>query len=284
MPNIKDLPQDIYRVLEGGKLSDAGIKQFADKLAALLHSRFDGSEPSKAPTLRMSNLGQPCERKLYYDIHQSENKEPLTGQTLLKFLYGDLIELLVLFLAAEAGHSVKGEQAEVEINGVPGHRDAIVDGVMSDVKSASGRGFDKFKYHALERDDPFGYLTQLGGYLAASQEDPDLQVKKQAAFIAVNKENGEIAVDLYDFDTDLDKWNETVTSKREMLGSDKPPLRGFNPVAEGAQGNMRLGVNCSYCNHKSTCWPGLRTFLYSKGPVHLTKVIKEPNVPELRSD
>jgi hypothetical protein len=42
-----------------------------------------------------------------------------------------------------------------------GHQDAIIDGVLVDCKSASGVGFDKFKYNKLAEDDPFGYVAQL---------------------------------------------------------------------------------------------------------------------------
>jgi len=58
-------------------------------------------------------------------------------------------------------------------------------------------------------------------------------------------------------------------------------------VPEGKSGNMKLGVNCSYCPHKVTCWDdanngdGLRLFLYSNGPMWLTEVQKEPKVQEI---
>lgn len=280
MPNLKDLPSDVYRVLEENKFTEASVQNLSDKLRTVLLYRL-GQEQAD-PTLRMSNMGQPCERKLYYDIHNADQREPLNGQTLLKFLYGAIVEELVLWLASEAGHSVQGEQDELTIAGVKGHRDAVVDGVVCDVKTASGRGMEKFEKHLLEHDDPFGYLGQLGGYLAASQDDPLVTVKQEAAFIAVNKENGEIVVDTYKFDTDPEKWAQTVEAKRNILAKDKPPVRGFNPIPDGASGNMKLGVNCRYCSHKHNCWPGLRTFAYSNGPAFLTKVIKEPKVPEIK--
>lgn len=273
-PQLKDLPQDIYKLLEEGKLTSKGIARFAAELQELLLNRFQ--EERADPTLRMSNLGEPCDLKLYWKIREPESGEPLNGQTLLKFLYGDLVELLVLFLAEEAGHQVEGRQDELEIEGVKGHRDAIVDGVLVDVKSASGFGFDKFKAHRLEKDDNFGYLVQLGSYLKASQNDPRLTVKGQAAFIAVNKENGEICIDVYSPPMDTD-----ISAKRALLDSPKPPVRGFSDVPDGASGNRKLGVNCSYCQFKDKCWPGLRTFQYAGRKVHLTKVVREPNVEEV---
>jgi hypothetical protein len=54
------------------------------------------------------------------------------------------------------------------------------------------------------------------------------------------------------------------------------PARTFEPIPEGKSGNMKLGLNCSYCGYKTHCHPGLRTFAYARGPVFLTDVIREP--------
>ena len=40
---------------------------------------------------------------------------------------------------------LKGEQGEVEIEGIKGHRDAIIDGAIGDVKSASAFSYKKFE-------------------------------------------------------------------------------------------------------------------------------------------
>lgn len=277
MKQLHELPEDIYKLLEAGKLTQEGIQRFCEELRATLLSRF--TEEKGEPALRMSNLGEPCERKLYWKINNPDEGEQLTGKTLFKFLYGDVLELLVLFLAEEAGHTVEGRQDELVLEGVKGHRDAIVDGVLCDVKSASGFGFTKFQTHALEKDDPFGYLVQLGSYLKASQTDPRLKTKGQAAFIAVNKVDGDICVDVY---SPPMVGAKVVLDKQNMLAADQPPGRSFSDVPDGASGNRKLGVNCSYCQFNQKCWPGLRKFSYSNGPRFLTKVARLPDVPEIK--
>ena len=37
-------------------------------------------------------------------------------------------------------------------------------------------------------------------------------------------------------------------------------------------------MECSYCQFKDACWPNLQTYVYARGPVHLTKVVREPKV------
>lgn len=223
----------------------------------------------------MSNLGTKCLRKLWYTVNQSEKAEPLRPEARLKFLYGDIIETLILWLAKLAGHEVKGEQDELEINGVKGHRDAVVDGITVDVKSASSYSFRKFESGLKSSEDAFGYLDQLGAYEYAGEKGTD------SAFIAVDKTLGHITVDKH---KDLGKkdYAKFVRERQAIVGQPNPPERGYFDEPDGKSGNRKLGMECSYCPFKSECWPGLRTFIYSNGPRYLTKVIREPDVPEAK--
>ena len=96
----------------------------------------------------MSNVGRP-ERQLYYEVHgvgeEGQKPEELRPQTMLQFMFGDVWESILLYLAKEAGHTVTHEQSEVTLNGVKGHNDAIIDGVVVDVKSASPFSFKKLR-------------------------------------------------------------------------------------------------------------------------------------------
>lgn len=228
----------------------------------------------------MSNLGTPCPRSLWYKVNDADGGEALRGQTLFKFLYGDILEQLLISLAIASGHEVVGCQDTVSIAGIVGHRDCVIDGMVVDIKSASSRAFTKFKEHKLESDDPFGYLSQLSSYVYAAKDDPLVTNKTHGAFLAVNKENGEIVLDVYDLSSFIDKKLEEVESLKVMAASSEPPPRAFEPVADGKSGNMKLATNCSYCDRKFKCWPEVRTFIYSNGPRYLTRVVREPDVPE----
>lgn len=280
MKSIHDLPKDIYALLESGKITQERAEEFGRRVAQLLVSKLGGAN-DQDPELRMSNFGNPCERQLWYKINCPEDGEPINGQLRFKFMYGDLIEELVLFLSEEAGHSVEGRQDKLEVAGVKGHRDGVVDGVLVDVKSSAPRGMDKFKTNGLKENDPFGYIDQLGLYLAGSQADPALKVKGEGAFIAVDKVDGEIVVDTYKLDKDRD-WAKEATRKRAIIAEPHPPKRPYDPVPFGKSGNMQLAMPCRYCAFKKKCWPELRVFEYSTGPAYLTKVVVEPNVEEIK--
>lgn len=277
---LSTLVQDIYKKLDGkANISQERIDELGRRLAKVIgESLNDGN---RKPKLSMSKFGTNCERKLWYEINASQDAEPLEPWARFKFIYGHISEELALFLAEEAGRNVTKRQQEVELHGIKGHIDSIIDGILVDVKSTSTRQFDKFKYHTLEADDPFAYQKQLNMYMAALQEDPDLKVKGEYGFLAINKEFGHMVVDQYRTEKAKD-WEKEVSDKKEMLARSDPPSRGYTDVPDGKSGNRQLDVPCRYCPYKKTCWRNLRTYAYSTGPRYLTQVYREPNVPEIK--
>ncbi len=247
-------------------------------MARLLKSRLE--EPRGDPELRISNLGVPCERQLYYRINNPSDGEKLAPATRIKFLFGDMLEELLAFFVQASGHKLEGRQTKLDLHGVPGSRDGIVDGVLVDFKSASSFSFKKFKDGSLVDNDPFGYITQINSYFDASRDDPLLVDRERVAFIAIDKQHGHIC--LLGLPIAKQDYSGMVREKRRMLEGTTAPARGFKPEPDGKSGNEALGVNCSYCDFKSKCHPGLRTFLYSTGPKFLTKVVYEPKVPEAK--
>jgi hypothetical protein len=200
----------------------------------------------------------------------------------MKFMFGDILESLLLFLAAEAGHKVEGLQDTMKFEGLSGSRDAVIDGHLVDVKSASTYSFAKFeKPEELMKNDSFGYTTQLRLYLEASQNDPLVTNKERAYFFVIDKTLGHICLSPLDRNPDIN-WKLFVARKQMMLESTTLPHRAFMPVPDGKSGNEKLAVKCSYCSFKETCFPSARVFAYSDGPRWLTKVALTPKVPELR--
>jgi len=279
---IETLVEDIYGLFneDGGHKSDPKrIEELGHNLSRMVEQRL--AEVRGDSYLRMSNLGKG-DRQLWYDIKGGVPSDTLSAHTRIKFLFGDILELLLIFLAEESGHVVTHKQEEVNVDGVVGHLDAVIDGVVVDCKSASSPSFKKFQAGGLQDNDPFGYMEQLAGYVEAT---PDAS---GGGFLAIDKQLGHICFDYYDRDVlDTYRIRERISDIREVLASDTEPDHCYTPVDDGASGNQVLGTNCSYCPHKFRCWRdvndgfGLRTFLYSNGPRYFTTVIKEPRVQEL---
>lgn len=277
---ITSLVSDIYDLFRNGHdPSPELVTAFANDLALVAAARLREAGKKWEPTLRMSNLGKP-DRQLWYQFHPDGDEEILEPHTLLKFYIGDLYEATLLFLAKCAGHSVTQEQAEVEIDGIKGHIDAVIDDHVVDVKSASTYAFKKFKYGTLADDDPFGYIDQIGGYSTA--------LELPGAFLAGDKQNGHITLlQVPQVETEGLRVRERIAHLKEVVVDEEVPDRCYEAQPEGLSGNMALAIGCSYCPHKFRCWAdanngiGVRTFLYSTGPKHLVEVVKEPKVPEL---
>ena len=280
---LDTLVEDIYNkigVLADNQhidLEEDTIEQFGESMKQIL---YDWSHPAPRgkPALRMSNIGRK-ERQLWYDMKSEGTPERMPPSLFIKFLYGHLLEEIVLFLVKLSGHEVTSEQKEITVSGIKGHMDCVIDGEVVDVKTASGFAFKKFKDGTLAEQDAFGYMAQLAGYEEAEGTN-------KGGFLALNKESGELAMFRPD---DFDKPNikKKISSVKKAVKLKTPPERCYNPIPDGKSGNMQLPKGCVYCRHKFECHKdanegkGLRVFKYSNGNRYLTQVPKVPNVIEV---
>lgn len=276
MKKIDTLVEDIFALFDPKVehvVNEDNLEQFCQNLKELIRMRFLTRE--KGGAIRFSSLGRP-DRQIWYANDPDTEQEEMTAKTYFKFLYGDVIEQVVLFLAKESGHEVTHEQEEIEVDGVKGHLDAVIDGYVVDVKSASPFSFDKFKSQKVMEDDPFGYIAQLSGY--ADVVTPG----KEAYFLAFNKVDGEICLmPVGKSIIEAHPPASRIAHLKDIVKLPEPPPRCYSDVEDGKSGNRKLAIGCSYCSYKNKCWPGLRTFLYSNGPRFLTEVQRLPDVPEV---
>lgn len=245
---IDTLVADIYNLVNTGKK-----KPDQEALFALGSTVMDAVKrqlwmaTSDMPgRLRMSNIGKPCSRSLWYDVNGDDKVESLSPETRLKFMIGDIVEALVVYLAKEAGHSVTDQQAEIEMEGIKGHIDCVIDDELVDIKSASSFAMKKFKNGTLPDDDPFGYISQISGYGNALG-------KKRGTFLAFDKSSGELATYTH---SQLENTELKIKEVKTAVALPEPPDRCFETVKDRQTSRQKLGVNCSYCSHKHTCWAG----------------------------
>jgi hypothetical protein len=274
MAKFENLKYDVTKLLQGDhssehlELSTATAKSIvtlaknvATHTLDMVDHRPRPAKDMKDVSIRMSELGEPCHRKLMYKWYHpllslppyAENPEAFLP---VKFTFGDYIEELTLFLCNEAGHRVSCRQEEVRLDGTYsgwyaiGHLDAVIDDVVVDVKSAADASFNKYKREGLtEETDTFGYLWQLDAYATAKGTS-------KRAFIFTNKHDGNMHI--------IDRSDEVllpVTSMINRIGSTAdeyistsalPPQFPTKPTKYGEQ----LGVVCSYCAFKYVCYDG----------------------------
>ena len=87
----------------------------------------------------------------------------------------------------------------------------------------------KFAEGNLREDDPFGYISQLSSYVYAAKDDPLVTNKTHGAFLVVDKVNGTICLDVYDFSKELEQKEKEIGTVKKMVKG-KIPDRPFDPV------------------------------------------------------
>tara|TARA_R110000803_G_scaffold20087_1_gene51978 strand:+ start:16258 stop:17118 length:861 start_codon:yes stop_codon:yes gene_type:complete len=281
--NIKTLVDDIYNLFGDEpnidkKELDKHVQTFCTEVGQqIITALFE--DRKRDNKLRLSAIGKP-DRQLWYNVNQKNKAAPLPPSTRIKFLYGHILEELLLLFTKVSGHSVRDTQKELLVSGVKGHQDAIIDDVLVDCKSASGRGFEKFKNNRVYDDDPFGYIPQISAYAQANGLD-------EAAFLAIDKSTGEICLTPV-HSLEMINAEERVDYLKEMVSSDSLPDKCYSDIPDGKSGNRRLAVGCVYCDYKQLCWSdsnggkGLRVFNYAQNKKYLTEVAREPDVLEIK--
>lgn len=276
MKSIYTLIPDIYSLVGGPHGITNLPSDLGDKIQTAVATSLG---PRETRGLRLSGMGDKCPCALWYSVHHPELEEQLPPYARIKYAYGHIIEHLVIALAKAAGHTVEGEQDEILLDGIRGHRDCIVDGCIVDVKSAASRSFPKFKAPAsdpssLAYDDSFGYLDQLDGYVVGSLDDPRVTTKDRGYILAVDKQLGHLA--LYEHIIRPLRIRNRIQYYKEIAALDQPPPCECGTEQNDNSGNLILDKVASYSSYKHSCFPALRTFLYSDGPRFFTKVVKRP--------
>ena len=281
---LNTIVPDIYGLLENlsnGEPLPITEEALDETMASMKEAILHWATPRPRDTdftVRMSNVGKPS-RQMWFEKRDPNGRGSVDGATQIKFLYGHVLEEIVLMLVRMAQHNVTDEQKEVTVNGIVGHMDCKINGQVVDVKSASKFAFNKFMKGTLADDDPFGYLGQLAGYEKAEGTN-------EGGFLVINKESGELCMYVPD---DLDKPNidTKINTLLDELKLDTPPNLCYTPIPDGKKGNMQLPKGCTWCKYKHECHKdandgeGLRTFKYSTGYKYLTHVEAEPKVDEI---
>lgn len=254
---IDTLLADIRGVFLNGTTADTDelCFSFGDRMGNMLLSRLKEYGKKRTKNLRLSAIGK-SELQLWYEIKGGVEGEPLSSSALLKFLYGDILEELMLTLTEVAGHKVERRQETVELEGIVGHIDAVIDGELVDVKSASSYSFEKFEDGTLKDNDAFGYIYQIGAYAEALG-------KTRGYFLAVDKTLGHITL------LKTDSWpnvRERIAKLKDLLTKDTPPEYACS-IRTNKAGEKYLAVPCSYCPTKEHCCKGVKKRFSPSGAI-----------------
>ena len=203
------------------------------------------------PTLRLSSLGK-CIKQQAFNVLDYP-KKPLNARAKMTFLFGDVVEAIVVALAKSSGVNLHSEQKEVDFYGVKGHIDGIIDDdTLFECKSMSPFGYDRFIRNGI--DNQGGYISQCQAYMHGLG-------LKQACLVVVNKATGHIAEQIIkpnqSYIDNLISNIDTISSLREgNITLDQLPR--IDTIEETyykkKTGNLKLDWRCSYCDYIDYCW------------------------------
>ena len=281
--NMDTLIEDIYTLMINRNTGDGvdveeEIDKFGEAMKDIMRKEFLPGGRRDGRKLRLSSVGKNDLIQWFaYNGYRGERIKP---HTLIKFMYGHMIEEMLLFLVRLTGHEVTDEQKEVSVGGVKGHMDCKIDGIVTDVKSTTKYGLMKFKDRTLAANDDFGYVDQIKAYAHAEGE-------RKWAWLAMDRDSGKLAVLEYDLDNTSDPMHkhfsgdieERIEHVKKSVKQEDRPSRCYSPEEDGKSGNLKLCTTCSYCQYKRICYPEVRAFFTGSGPKFLTTVV---NVPKNR--
>ena len=133
---MNNIVEDINKTLESISLGEVDIseeliEEFGEEVKQALRD-WSKPKPKTGFQLRVSNIGKPL-RKLWFEKRKPNQNEPIPPSLSLKFLYGHILESLVVFLVKISGNKVTDQQKEVEIDGIKGHLDCKINGTVVDI-------------------------------------------------------------------------------------------------------------------------------------------------------
>ena len=104
------LVDDIYAMMESKDADpsvdvEAEIEKFGENVKALMRTEFGREKRVDKRTLRLSNVGRTD--RFLWNVVNGTKKEKIEPHTYVKFMYGHLVEELLLFLTRMSGHTVR---------------------------------------------------------------------------------------------------------------------------------------------------------------------------------
>ena len=207
---------------------------------------------NKENVLRASKIGHPCDRNLWYSIHEAEELMSEQSRRILEL--GTILEPVIIQWLRNDGWKVRrnpidysneGISLSIEVNGgsISAHPDCIISDedtglIVADIKTMNDRSFRSLKRDGAVKAFP-NYVDQLTVY-AQAMKNSRFQVD-QLAIVALNKNNCEGYIDFFDFEPER---FEALKNRAEfILSCNEAPDKG----------DRFQDWCCGYCGFNHLC-------------------------------
>lgn len=236
-------------------------------LVAKIDAAYEEKRADERPRfyLGASVIGDPCERKLWYQF-RFIGHETFSGRILRLFQRGQAEEAYAVGNLRAAGCEVNetdpatGRQFKFFASGFGGSCDGIIEsGVpeaphkrhVLEIKTHSKKSFDELTKAGVEKSKPMHYV-QMQVYMAAFDLD-------SALYYAVCKDDDRLHIERIKHDKAVSDW--AVERAKRVIFDDRIPAPlstdptwfqcKFCPAREDCHGGKASPVNCRTCDHGS---------------------------------
>jgi hypothetical protein len=227
---------------EGQTINEALIKEVGD-MASYAFMRQFGEREDKPKTIRLSSIGRCLRQQAYNLLGFEQTGKQIDARAKMVFFMGDLTELAVVALAKAAGCQITAcgkEQKTVEIDGVLGHPDGLIDNkTLLEIKSMSSYSFDEFQQSKIDE----GYRYQCNAYMEALTLD-------ETCIVGLNKDAGVLHEIIIHKDPDIVKDIRARITTLKAVSETTLPERPYAPNEDGF-----YPWQCRYCGFYKTCLP-----------------------------
>lgn len=227
------------------------LTPYLNRTTALIDKWYEQREQRKGganyPTLRVSELGDPCSRKLWYRFNWCLPPEKFSGKQLRLFDRGNREEERFIRPLSEMGVIVHNEQFEVTAcNGwLTGHIDAEAIGLpeapktphLLEFKTHGQKSFDDLRKKKLEKSK-FKHFVQVQVYA-------HLLNISRIMYLAVNKNTDELYQERLEANAEFAK-SQIARADRIIQAREAPERIADDPE----------WFECRFCVFKGICHAG----------------------------
>lgn len=227
------------------------LAPYLNKTVSLIDKWYEQKEAKKGgeqyPTLRVSELGDSCARKLWYRFNWVLPPEKFQGRMLRLFDRGHREEERFIKPLMDMGVDVFNEQQEVTAcdGWLTGHIDGIALGLpespktphLVEFKTHSQKSYDDLVKHKMQKSK-FKHFVQTQVYA-------HLLGLTRIMYLAVNKNTDEIYQERIETDGAFAK--SQIARAERIIFAEEPPER----ISQNPQ-----WYECKFCSFRDVCYNG----------------------------
>lgn len=200
--------------------------------------------------ISVGEIGNPCDRALYYNLRWASAPESIDGRKVSIFRTGDMWEERMVADLEAAGVEVWGQQDRIRLASghVRGKRDGVALGVLeapktehlAEFKSSNAKGFAKIKKDGVRKAKPLHYAQLQLGCEAFGLS--------RWLYYVTNKDDDERYIERGEYDHAY--CARLLARADRIIFNDEPPAKLHEDP------NHKMAFECGWCRHRGVCHEG----------------------------